>query len=1017
MANRYWVSGGSGLWNGTDTNNWSATSGGPSGASVPTTADDVFFNGSSGAGAVTISDGNKGAKSINCTGFTGNLTGSSSISVAGSVTLSAGMTFDYSGTITITSTGTIISAGKSITALAVNAPGSTVTLGDAFSTGLWYANINVIQGTFDTASYSVSTGNLSSSPTEAYARSIFLRNSTVSLSGSIYFSVNTNLTFNAGTSTILMNAFYEVLRGGPDRGNGVTFHNVSFTNSNMTTVRGITGRNTFNNLSITFQNLQPARFTFSDNQTINGTLTLTGSSETSRPLLASSNIGTRTVLTCAAISGGSHFNFREIGIAGAAAPIAPTGAGDCHNNSGISFPSARTLYRVGTSNLWFDSTAWALTSGGAPSLANNPRPQDTCIIDNNCAPSGQLQSGYYAESGTISFANRTNPITLYQEGVRIYGDYRLSSAVTLANFAQIEFRGSVAQTFVSAGKDVGGVTIEKGAGTVTLSDALTLSYALNFYGGGFNTGSYAMSIGGFYASGGYTRSATLNNSTITVTNNTDWYIFDPTGMTLNTGTSTINILSGNANFYGGSFSYNNVIFSGINTGNRQIGGNNTFNNLTFNPSSSSNLSNYSLLNNQTINGTFSCNGTSNTSRVFLRSNIEGVIRTLTVASASVSYCDFKDITIAGAVSPLNVAYGGDCGNNSGIIFPAAKTVYRVGSDTSWTGVNSWSLTSGGAGSDINYPLPQDTAVIDNNTTATSINTANNAGALDTSSRTVSFQINYGATRWHGSHSYGNGVTISGSSSQIFGGGRLMLFTSNGRVLPFSVQIAAGNGTFRLNDAFSSTGFITIQAGTLDANDYNVTCAFLSASGNAAKIVNMGSGLWTLTGTSTVMSVSSSSNTTLNKGTANILLSDTGSSTRYFSAPGLSFNKLTIGGTTGSSTLYLEGANLSFTELASTKIVAHTISLASDIGTINDWSIKGSIGNVVTVNSWTPGTRFTFALANQTIDTNYLNVKDIGERNSLRFYVGANSIDSGNNSNVYFVTPPPIPPKASMLMLF
>jgi len=47
MANRYWV-GGAGTWNTSSTTNWSATSGGSSGASAPTSADNVFFDNNSG---------------------------------------------------------------------------------------------------------------------------------------------------------------------------------------------------------------------------------------------------------------------------------------------------------------------------------------------------------------------------------------------------------------------------------------------------------------------------------------------------------------------------------------------------------------------------------------------------------------------------------------------------------------------------------------------------------------------------------------------------------------------------------------------------------------------------------------------------------------------------------------------------------------------------------------------------------------------------------------------------------
>jgi hypothetical protein len=53
MADRYWV-GGSGSWNTSSTTNWSATSGGAGGASVPTAADNVFFNSASASGNYTV---------------------------------------------------------------------------------------------------------------------------------------------------------------------------------------------------------------------------------------------------------------------------------------------------------------------------------------------------------------------------------------------------------------------------------------------------------------------------------------------------------------------------------------------------------------------------------------------------------------------------------------------------------------------------------------------------------------------------------------------------------------------------------------------------------------------------------------------------------------------------------------------------------------------------------------------------------------------------------------------------
>lgn len=53
MANRYWV-GGTGTWDAVNTVNWSTTSGGAGGASVPGVADVALFNANSGGGTVTL---------------------------------------------------------------------------------------------------------------------------------------------------------------------------------------------------------------------------------------------------------------------------------------------------------------------------------------------------------------------------------------------------------------------------------------------------------------------------------------------------------------------------------------------------------------------------------------------------------------------------------------------------------------------------------------------------------------------------------------------------------------------------------------------------------------------------------------------------------------------------------------------------------------------------------------------------------------------------------------------------
>ena len=130
MANRYWVGGG-GTWDGTDTSHWSATSGGSSGASVPTSADNVFINASSGAGSIVIQSGAICAD-LNTAGYTGS---ASSFSqgypfIYGNLTL--GKSLAISPTLQLGATQTIASYTYSITDLILGS-GTTAVCSDTLT--------------------------------------------------------------------------------------------------------------------------------------------------------------------------------------------------------------------------------------------------------------------------------------------------------------------------------------------------------------------------------------------------------------------------------------------------------------------------------------------------------------------------------------------------------------------------------------------------------------------------------------------------------------------------------------------------------------------------------------------------------------------------------------------------------------------------------------------------------------------------------------------------------------------
>ncbi len=125
MANRYFLNIGA---NWGDTANWSDTSGGTGGFSVPTNADDVFFDANSGN--CTVNASNRVCKTLNFTGYTNTITMTFGITVSGSVTLVAAMTIAGASGLTINATGTFTSNGKTWPNALTFSATNTLTLAD-----------------------------------------------------------------------------------------------------------------------------------------------------------------------------------------------------------------------------------------------------------------------------------------------------------------------------------------------------------------------------------------------------------------------------------------------------------------------------------------------------------------------------------------------------------------------------------------------------------------------------------------------------------------------------------------------------------------------------------------------------------------------------------------------------------------------------------------------------------------------------------------------------------------------
>lgn len=591
MADRYWV-GGTATWDATAGTKWAATSGGAGGQSVPTSADDVYFNAASGAVTCTVG-GFQGCASLDFTGFAGTISSSAfGLSISANLTLSASMTItgaSFAWNLDATTTGkTVTSNGKVITGnVAFRGVGGGWTLADALSAS---GSLTITAGTFTTNNYAVTASSLSSS--NSNTRTINLGSSTVTLSGTtpINFSISTGLTLNSGTSNVVLTTGSPTIRGG----SGVTFYNVSQTASPTTIT--LSGANTFNNLSIAARTTAGiAAFLISANQAINGTLTLSaGTNATMRTFVQSDILGTTRTLTCAAVASLTDIDFRDITIAGAAAPVSGTLLGDCKGNSGITFDAAKTVYWASNSGAqWNDSTTprWSNAIGGSTNNIYFPLAQDTAIITSSQPTSGAtitINAAY--NIGTIDMSARTtNTMTLAtgSNSPAIYGNWINGTGTRLTGTGNVTFTGRNTQAVTSAGISfTWPLYVNSPQGSVVLQDAITFNtggVSLSIISGTFSANTYNVTMGtsgsGVDATGILSKTINVGSGTWSISGTSPWSA-SSTNFTV-TGTGTISLTSASAKtFSGGGVSYSGITLNQGGAGTLTITGNNKFANIT-----------------------------------------------------------------------------------------------------------------------------------------------------------------------------------------------------------------------------------------------------------------------------------------------------------------------------------------------------------------------------------------------------------------------------------------------------
>jgi fibronectin-binding autotransporter adhesin len=646
MANRYLRAFGADVvWDATDTSIWAQVSGGATGFSVPTLADDVFIDANTLIASQLVIGSNAFCKSLTITnaGSFNFLFQFFTLEIQGNfVITSTTISFPDTGNINFTGTGSSLLTTNGLTlnqTISVN--GRNLTLGGALNTS---GNLQVVSGTFTSSNFNITTtGSLIS--TGSATRTINLGSSTVSVF-IVSFSTDASFTFNAGTSNIIV---VSSVAGG-----NKVFNNVS----SLTGGFNISDSNTFNNLSFGARTSTGMNFiAISGNQTINGTLTILGGADpTRRTFMRSGNgVGQSVTLTCAAVALLTDIDFRDITIAGTAAPVSGTRLGNCGGNSGITFPAAKTVYwNLAGSNNW-SSTAWATSAGGTPAVNNFPLAQDTAIFTATSPATGQITTvNFDYNIGTIDMSARTsNTMTLaIAIAPAIYGNWINGTGSAFSGTGRIIFSGQGAQTITSAGITfTQGFTVDCGSGSVSLQSAFatnrSLSNAFIVESGTFNTNNLSFTLsgasGGFNSTSGKTTALNIGSSTLFIART--WSTALPLAVS---GTGSIRMTSASTKtFSGGGIQTFPTITQG-GSGSLTISGSNKFANIT----------------NTAIGTVLFTGGTTNEFTAFNLNGTSTAIR-LTLGSSNTTQAILRKSTawLMGAGSL-------DGGNNTGLSFTA-----------------------------------------------------------------------------------------------------------------------------------------------------------------------------------------------------------------------------------------------------------------------------------------------------------------------------------------------------------
>lgn len=659
-------------------------------------------------------------------------------------------------------------------------------------------------------------------------------------------------------------------------------------------------------------------------------------------------------------------------------------------------------YWVGGTWNWDASTTtnWSTSTGGAWG-ASVPTSADNVIFDQSSSVANAAYTvTITATANCLDFTmdwphpTDTNKVTwAWSSALNIFGSINMSGWTAwitrtytwIISFASTSTGKTITSNWISFAS---GFTFSWAWWEWIFQDNHVNTQGFTHQRGTVDTNGKTITCNSIFWNNSNTRTLTLGSSTI----NCSWIWWNSTTwLTFNEGTSIIKLDTTGTlawlweTFYEVQFNWTAHTITGANT----------FTNLirTWTAAKTDSLT---LAANQTVTWTFTATGNSAINRILIKSDTRWTARTITAAAISVDMVDFQDITGAGAASwDMSAAawYTGDCGGNS--MKALGTAAFTTAATCNWSAGTTWSTATW---SNHSVPLPQDTATFTTAGTVTITQDMPRIGSVDFS--TVS-----GAKTWttstacsvFGSINLTNLTTLTSSGQTYSFEGRWSnTLTSAGFTWWKQFNTRMVWGSITLNDNFISTAAVGINAETWTLNaNWNYTAPSFSMNNVGTKTINMGSWTWKLNGTGTVWSLFATW-LTINPSTSTIKCTNNSASNITFSGWWFTYNNLWFARSTATWTITIAWSN-TFSDFKDDGSVAHSILFTAwTTQTVSTFTVSGTAGNVITLNSTTTGT-FTLTAPSRSnaspVSCDYLNIQHCICSQSNTWYAWVNSVNN------------------------